>query len=295
MNKQSMRPTNIIQVKKSLSFFQSDEGRDAGLAYRPNKEDTFIATYPKCGTTWIQQLVHCLRTRGDTDFGEITDVVPWLEMSYDLGVDNYAPQKATPQCFKSHLSWNEIPKGGRYIHITRNPEAVLLSFYNFFDGWFFETGSITLDEFTEELFLQGTSSGLYWNHIIEWWPQRERPDVLFLCYEKMLENPENLIHTIADFMQIKLDRELLNITLEHSSVSYMRKHVSQFDDHPLKQKLDPVCGLPEGGSSSKVSIPGDKKIKPVISEEMKHKLNQKWQEVITPKIGLESYQALLLS
>jgi len=35
-------------------------------------------TPPKCGTTWMQQIVHGLRTRGSMDFNEITRVVPFL-------------------------------------------------------------------------------------------------------------------------------------------------------------------------------------------------------------------------
>ncbi|MEO1935709.1 MAG: sulfotransferase domain-containing protein [Myxococcales bacterium] len=48
------------------------------LAGKERPSDIFLATYPKCGTTLIQQIVHGLRTVGDMDFRDISGVVPWL-------------------------------------------------------------------------------------------------------------------------------------------------------------------------------------------------------------------------
>ena len=52
---------------------------------RPAAGDVLIVTSPKCGTTWVQQIVHQLRSRGSMDFEEISMVVPWIEMAHDLG------------------------------------------------------------------------------------------------------------------------------------------------------------------------------------------------------------------
>lgn len=52
---------------------------------RPRAGDILIVTSPKCGTTWVQQIVHQLRSRGSMDFEEISVVVPWIEMAFDLG------------------------------------------------------------------------------------------------------------------------------------------------------------------------------------------------------------------
>ena len=293
MDRELKRPTTIEELLVSLSGFSTDQSRQNGLDYLPSSTDIFIATYPKCGTTWMQQLVHCLRTRGDMDFGEITNAVPWLEMSRLLGVDNNVTQKSRPQCFKSHFSWSDIPKGGRYIHVTRNPESVLLSFYRFFEGWFFEPGSIDLDTFAEHLFFKGSGSGLYWDHINEWWPVRDRKDVLFLCYENMIKDPASLIKSVAGFMEIDLDDQLLEITLRNSSVDFMRKHASQFDDHLIRLARDSACGLPEGGMSSKISLSAQDRFKTVLSPSTRDKLDQIWKERVTAVTGLDCYDKLL--
>ncbi|MCB1045552.1 MAG: sulfotransferase domain-containing protein, partial [Acidobacteria bacterium] len=58
-----------------------------GLTYQVQPSDLFISPYGKCGTTWLQQIVHSLRTRGDMEFDDISRVVPWLEMAHRLGLD----------------------------------------------------------------------------------------------------------------------------------------------------------------------------------------------------------------
>ncbi len=75
-----------------------------------------------------------VRSRGDMSFVEISGVVPWLETAYDLGLDLEAPQPL-PRVFKSHVSWEDIPKGGRYSASFRNPIDRSISFCRFFEGW----------------------------------------------------------------------------------------------------------------------------------------------------------------
>ncbi len=285
------RPTTIEELKQRLALFSTEESKQHGLSYQARATDTFIATYPKCGTTWVQQLVHCLRTGGDMDFAEITEVVPWLELSHDLGMDNTSKQKARPHAFKSHFHWQDIPKGGRYIHVTRNAKDVLLSFYRFFEGWFFEKNSIDLETFATQFFLHGSASGKYWHHINAWWPQRNRDDVLFLAYENMMAEPERLIRCVADFIDITLSDDLLVITKEKISAAFMRKHVNQFNDHILRNKRDPICGLPSGGDSAKISTQNTNKLTP--SPFVLTQLEQKWHDIVTPETGLKNYEELL--
>ena len=54
----------------------------AAPSSRPS--DVFVVTYPKCGTTWVTQILHALRTAGSMDFGEITEVVPWVILAHEL-------------------------------------------------------------------------------------------------------------------------------------------------------------------------------------------------------------------
>ena len=97
-------------------------------------DDVFVVTPPKCGTTWMQQIVHGLRTGGSMDFVEVSAVVPWLELAHDMDIDVNADQVARPKAFKSHLRWDEIPKGGRYIVVLRDPVDAMVSLFKFLQG-----------------------------------------------------------------------------------------------------------------------------------------------------------------
>jgi len=100
----------LADVRARLQYHRSIE---RGSAFRPRPDDVLISTYPKCGTTWMQQIVHALRTRGSMDFAEITAVVPWIEMADAMSIDLSAAQAAAPRAFKTHLPWGEVPDGGR--------------------------------------------------------------------------------------------------------------------------------------------------------------------------------------
>src|SRR5262249_55863678 len=148
-------------------------------AYRPRPTDVIISPFAKCGTTWLQQIFHTLRTRGDLDFDDISRVVPWIETSTMLGLDLEAPQKAEPRGFKSHLPYDAIPPGTKGIVSLRDPKDALVSFYHFMSGWFLEPGAVALGDFADDWMARGVG-GTYWNHLLSWWKVRHAPDVLML-------------------------------------------------------------------------------------------------------------------
>src|SRR5690348_4535759 len=93
--------------------WNSEERARSIASYRPRPTDIIISPYAKCGTTWLQQTFHCLRTRGDMDFDDVSRVVPWIETARQLGLDLEVPQRGSPRGFKSHLPYDQVPKGAR--------------------------------------------------------------------------------------------------------------------------------------------------------------------------------------
>ncbi|MEE8370955.1 MAG: sulfotransferase domain-containing protein, partial [Sphingomonadales bacterium] len=93
---------SIPELLEKLVNLKSEEGLAHAKAFVPRPDDVLIATFAKAGTTWLQQIVHVLRTGGDMDFGEITEVVPWIETAFDMGIDLEAEQRGGIRAFKSH-------------------------------------------------------------------------------------------------------------------------------------------------------------------------------------------------
>src|SRR5215468_957971 len=135
------RPRGFAAFRERIALLRAREGIGDVPGFRPRATDVVISPFAKCGTTWIQQVVHGLRTRGDMDFDDISRVVPWIETARDLGLDLEAPQRGEPRGYKSHLPYNLVPKGARYIVSIRDPKDVLVSSFRFAEGWFFEVGS----------------------------------------------------------------------------------------------------------------------------------------------------------
>lgn len=123
------RATTVEELETVLGKFWDEAAEERGLAFKPNPSDIIISPYAKCGTTWLQQIAHGLRTGGSMEFDQITAVTPWIEVAYDVGWDLEAPQVAEPRLFKSHVSWHDIPKGARYICSFRHYYDAIVSFY----------------------------------------------------------------------------------------------------------------------------------------------------------------------
>ncbi|WP_057789166.1 sulfotransferase domain-containing protein [Roseovarius atlanticus] len=285
------RPETLAQMNAALARFATEHGVETGLAYRPDRTDIFISPYSKCGTTWITQIAHGLRSGGDMAFDEITEAVPWLELAHDMGRDVNAPQPYRPKLFKSHLPWGVIPEGGRYIVVLRNPVDAMVSLYRFFDGWMFERGAISLENFAE-YYLDRMGREDYWSHASSWWGVRDRDDVLLLAYEHMKRDLAKSVAQVADFMGIS-DERTRAVAEAQATLVFMKAHGRKFDDHLVRQARDAACGLPPGGEASKVASGQAGAGQAQISAEMRNAYAQKWRETMGAAHGLESYDDVL--
>ncbi|MFI4935242.1 MAG: sulfotransferase domain-containing protein [Caulobacterales bacterium] len=261
-------------------------------SYRPRPTDIVISPYGKCGTTWLQQTFHCLRTRGDMDFDDISRVVPWIETARIVGLDLEAPQRAEPRGFKSHLSYELIPKGARYVVSLRDPKDAMVSMYRFVEGWFLEPGAVSIEEFAQGRLDDRDEGGSYWRHLITWWAQRDNPDVLLLSYEHMTEAPAAHVRALAAFCRIPLDDALLELTLQRSSLAYMLEHKDRFDDLMMRQVSEERCNLPPGSDSAKVRKGGVGGHRTELSPQISAAFDERWTKLVTPVLGYADYAAL---
>lgn len=204
--------------------------------------DVFVATYVKAGTTWVQQIIHCLLSQGvksDKLYGE---TVPWLEAcacspdvigpreapSWTMDKINAAP---SPRYFKTHATVRDLPRGTatiKVIYVARNPKDTLVSLFH-------HARSKPEFEFTGdfETFLAIFQSNLaengsWFEHILDWYNQcmREPQNHLFLKYEDMYDDPEAAIRKIAAFLDIPLNEDTLADTLLRSSLKDMKINAS---------------------------------------------------------------------
>ncbi len=287
------RARNMAEMAEISARTMDMQETVASIAdYQPRDTDVIISPAGKCGTTLLQQTFHTLRTRGDMDFDDISRVVPWIETARSLALDINAEQVAEPRGFKSHLSWDHVPKGARYIVSLRDPQDAFVSGYRFMEGWYFEPGSISYDEFFERN-RSGRDKGLdHWAHLVSWWQQRDNPAVLLLAYEHMVEDPELMIRRVARFCDIDLDDELLELTLEHTSRKFMLEHKNRFDDAMLRVRSERLGGLPAGSDAAKVRKAGSTPRRHELPDAIREEVSAIWASDVTPQTGLEDFAAL---
>ncbi|XP_071484121.1 sulfotransferase 1C2-like [Diadema antillarum] len=212
-------------------------------------DDTFIITYPKSGTTWLQQITLLVNFDGDASQMEgkhITQLSPFLDevdlfTSLDIDeaplVADQAKELPSPRILKSHCLTNWLPAEIRtddpkvkVIYVVRNPKDTAASYYNFcqfigplpsYESW---------DVFFEEFLAGRAPQGSWFENVLPWWRRRNHPNVLFLKYEDMKKDLGAAVKQIAQFMGKSFSDDVIDRIVEASTFSAMKKSKSANPD-----------------------------------------------------------------
>lgn len=199
--------------------------------YRGRKDDIFLCTYPKSGTTWLQMILFQLNSDGDLKkAGHLSRAIPHFEeQAFDT------KQLGSPRIFKTHLLRKQLPKNGRFIYVMRNGMDVVHSYYHHYQVMHLYQGSF--EEFFD-LFMGGeVAYGGWFDHISDWLRQKENKHILFLSYEEMIDNPRRVIEQIASFCDIPMDPEKMERVLHRTSFDFMKEHKALIDMVSLRKPM----------------------------------------------------------
>ena len=104
-------------------------------AYRPRIDDVVITTYPKSGTTWMQQIVSLLIFQSPEP-RPIADIAPWLDMRALARTPEAIMADLDAQThrrfIKCHVPFDGMPiyDEVKYIHVARDGRDACLSYHN---------------------------------------------------------------------------------------------------------------------------------------------------------------------
>ena len=195
-------------------------------------DDIWVVTYPKCGTTWTQQIVRSILDKGEEDL-RISQAVPWLEDANSKIILNDIKFSTImrPRAIKSHMPYSSMPCGppkdtpGKYIYVARNPKDTAVSlFYHYFS--FKAAENIDWSTFASWFLSGQVYYGNYLEHVLSWWEHRDDDNVLFLKYEGMKEDIRSAIVRIASFIGKDLTEEEVDTVIEKSTFSSMKDNPS---------------------------------------------------------------------
>ena len=235
-----MKPSYTFHHNFRLPMGFPPESFDSALAYQAQPTDTFIVTYPKCGTTWTQNIIWMLHHNGQPfPLGKNINLeVPHLE---EVGGD-FVTSLPKPRFIKTHLPYDLTPyhPEAKYIYIARNPFDCVVSFYYHTKGFIkhYDFAEGTFDDFFECFIAGEVDWGDYFDHLISWINHKNDSNFLFLTYELMKSNPKNTIISIAKFLgssyvkKVENNKILENI-LEHTSFTSMSQNQSRWSSQRL--------------------------------------------------------------
>lgn len=212
--------------------------------------DVLITTAPKAGTTWMQQILHQLRSGGDASFTNIDDVVPWLERQRQSEsgettswqqILQHFETLADPRIFKTHCTAEQTPgiNTAKIILTSRDPRDCCVSFYHHIINMTAEARAnkqMPYPKSFDEHVTQWLEFAAWYNNVKSWWPYYQHPRVLWLRYQDMKNDLAKCVDKITDFLQWKVSAEQKARVLEYSSFEWMKAHDEKFSSQGEKKQ-----------------------------------------------------------
>nr|XP_037281060.1 sulfotransferase 1E1-like [Rhipicephalus microplus] len=206
---------------------------ESAMDYVHRKDDLFIVTYVKCGTTWMQHIVYLIQNDGvpPANAVEFYKASPFIEI---CGADCMQWVKR-PGAVKTHLPLHQMrcSPEAKYIVVIRNPFDVLVSMHHF---WFMISAYEYEGDFNDsfENFMNNyMESGDYFAFYRDWYERSADPNVLFVVYEDMKKDPEAAVLKVARFLGpeyeqrlLANDGKILKDVIKYSRVDEMKKYTN---------------------------------------------------------------------
>jgi aryl sulfotransferase len=284
-------PTRMVRSR----IFESDRWSD----YQPRADDIIIGTYPKCGTTWMQQIVSMLVFRSAA-VRPIWDLSPWPDMRI-FGPAEAVLAAARAQThrrfFKTHLPLDALPmyEGVKFIHVARDGRDAAMSFHNHMFN-FTAYGTQLLDEVSRSdprfgddfppvpenaaaYFAQWVADGggaygdegaSFFHMENSYWAERANSNVLLVHYNDLKADRAGEMRRIAAFLDIEIPDARWPEIIAAAGFDAMKAHA---DD------LIPVAHMLWEGGASRFLHKGT---------------NGRWQDVVSDE-DLTRYDALVAS
>ncbi|XP_061435690.1 sulfotransferase 1 family member D1-like isoform X2 [Lethenteron reissneri] len=189
-----------------LDFIARDWSLVESFKARPG--DVLIATYPKAGTTWTQEIVDLIQSGVDVEHckrGPVYERIVFMEWTginfvmHRKGVEvlNDMP---SPRTIKTHLPYQLMPSSFwdndcKVIYIARNAKdnAVSAFHFNRMNKLHPEPG--TWEEYLHRFMTGNVCWGSWHDHVTDWWNMRERHRILYLFFEDMKEGHRPMLNS----------------------------------------------------------------------------------------------------
>nr|XP_033468176.1 sulfotransferase 2B1-like isoform X1 [Epinephelus lanceolatus] len=227
-------------------YFHTSQSRKYFEEFSFQPDDIIIASYPKSGTTWMQEIVPLIVSGGDPASVETLpnyDRALWLEENR-IGILN-VQERPSPRMFTTHVQYNMMPPSFfevkprvnlRYtvIIVMRNPKDVFTSYF-----YYSEMASNLVSPGSQFLhkFLDGkVAYGSWFDHVKSWLNAEDKEHIMYISYEEMIKDLKDSVARIAQFLQKSLDTEVIEKIADRCLFKNMKKNnMSNYKSVPREQ------------------------------------------------------------
>ncbi|XP_066533511.1 sulfotransferase family 2, cytosolic sulfotransferase 3 isoform X2 [Hoplias malabaricus] len=205
---------------ESIKYFENFQFQD---------QDIICVSFPKSGTTWMQEMIPLLLNGGDLTPVESVpnwDRVPWLE---ETRIAHVVDKLSSPRAMVTHMPLNLMPPAffsskAKVIYIARNPKDVLVSSYYFHQMASFLDDPGTFEEFTDK-FLAGQVLFGKWTEHVKSWKNADLGDrILYITYEELIQDLRGVLQRMLGFLGRELSDDVLNQVTEHCLFKNMKQN-----------------------------------------------------------------------
>ena len=130
----TLEKMNVIDGINVPPFETPQRREDIRTKFKIRPDDVLLATFPKSGTTWTQNIMRYFLLPDTVDSEKDLDaIIPWIDLPWPPVEEIEA--MPSPRCIKSHCPaiWlDDIFKGSKtnkIIFCYRNPKDVAVSLY----------------------------------------------------------------------------------------------------------------------------------------------------------------------
>ncbi|XP_071945153.1 sulfotransferase 1C2-like [Antedon mediterranea] len=219
----------------TLDYATSTEIIDAMKTFEVRDDDVWIVTYPKSGTTWMQEMVSAVSADGDLESiskKSLDDRIPFIDCIFPFDIRprfQELEEAASPRFIKTHFPHQLIPQGvltknPKVIYVARNPKDVMVSCFHFYNAFVRNAPKVKWDEFFQHFITNNVPWGSWFDHNLYWWNRRHESHVMFVTFEEMKQDLVKVVSDVSKFLGKDLDKETIERIADHCSFGKMKKN-----------------------------------------------------------------------
>ncbi|MDD4962693.1 MAG: sulfotransferase domain-containing protein [Gallionella sp.] len=219
--------------------------------YKPRASDIVIATYAKCGTTWMQRIVSML-VFASAEPRALWETSLWPDARFGpplAELDAMAEAQTHRRFLKTHLPLTSLPfyESVKYVHVARDGRDACMSLHNHLAN-FSQLALSVMDDISmndplfgdpfpraatnpSEFFCDWINNRVidehpefsYFGFEQSYWEERQRPNVLLVHYNDLKADRAGEMRRIAKFLDIDIPESLWPELVEAASFESMKR------------------------------------------------------------------------